>query len=647
MLLAVLMTTGGARSESLAKTPYKLRVMIQMDEHPHFTNFFRSEFRRELNASLQTAFGPMCLVEIAYLKDIPREKWDPLCQLVADQGLESLDTYNDLSRDKTHFVQVRFVGGAYVIRSRQYDGTTGFATPIIRKEQTNARQFICRLVGLQIGMDFGMVATLEPGPGPRFFIHLQGADLGKMSSWIQIGEVFAVIRLQQERRKIAGNPARKVAPRVVLATVGKRLPDLLLRVVAQPAEGGVLCEMLNRYENPLGTPAALGFRCVKLGTISAPLKLQLVDHNGAPWKAAPLQVLARADGYPPGNFEGDRTINRDGIFTSKAVFTNVAYVRVLMGANNIARFPVEILDHNLAVRTIRLDPNSEIRDRLDADRRSILNRIDDGRLIQVRAFQDINEMEKVGKKQQALDRGQAILQLINNMASSLTEETDAVRVRAKKDLPKSADFVKDCEQRLLALQHKQDELKQHLEALNASIKEDMDPAVQEKKKQVNDLIRKAELLSSQADYEESLKTYQDAITLLADNPMAKARVEMVYQSLQKSWALKPGDAAHADARKFIYLVWARLGTIQDVRDQLMNARKAFDKCKSVGDRLSINKMNLAGIEVATHFEDEFKKLLDSAKDEEDKKKIEADRLISENLQKLLKDIQEYLLAAKK
>jgi len=86
--------------------------------------------------------------------------------------------------------------------------------------------------------------------------------------------------------------------------------------------------------------------------------------------------------------------------------------------------------------------------------------------------------------------------------------------------------------------------------------------------------------------------------------------------------------------------------LQDVRDQIPNGRKAFEKCKAVGDRLSVNKMHIAGVEVATRFGDELKKLLDTATEEEDKKTLEMYQKVNEDLQKLLKDVQDWLVEKK-
>jgi tetratricopeptide (TPR) repeat protein len=627
------------------KSPYAMRVLVSVADHPHFTEHFRREFKRELQGSLQAALGGLSTVEVLEMQSTPKEKWPTLWRQVDEKGLESLDSFHEVGGGKTHFLQLTYSNGHYDLRGRQHDGTTGFATPIVRKARTHDRGFIGRLAGLMIGLDFGIVATLEPGPGPKFFVKIKGAETGTIERWIRPGEVLALIKIHQERRRIPADKEKKTPATITTATVGNRVDGVLLRV-EKVQDGGALCDLLFRYEDPISPRGALGFRCVKLGTTEAPLQLRLVDPNGASHKSAAIQVYARSDAYPDGSRESDRTTAGESAFFSKDKFAHVAFVRVMLGATPISRMPVEIMDENVTLRTIRLEPGAELRDRLEADRRGILNRITDGRLIQVRGFQDITEFEKTGKKQEAFDRGQSILKTLDSQVVDLREDIDKLRARIAKDLPNAANLAVDCDQQLLVLNSKQDELRQHLEALKVAIAEDNDPNVVEKKKKITDAIRRAELLASQAEYDDALKAYEDALALVAAEPAIKERVEKAYQSLKQAWTLKEGDAAHAEARNFIWTVWAKFASLQDVRDKLPDARKAFEKCKSVGDRLSVNKMHLVGVEVATRFGDELKKLIDTATEEEDKKTLEAYQKVNEDLQKLLKDVQDWLVEKK-
>jgi tetratricopeptide (TPR) repeat protein len=641
-LLLLLAAPAAAALDPEARVPYQLRIVVRIAEHPHFTDHFRREFRREIQADLRAALGPLGKVEVIDLRDVKKEKWEPLWKQVEEHGLESLDGFTEVGGGKTHFVQLDYRDGRYELRARQADGTAGFASPIVRKAETPARGFVARAAGLMIGRDFGFVATLDaPGAGPTVILRAKAGDLGPLDKWVKPGEVFAVVQIRNERRR---GPAAKGA-RAGTVQAGTRVDGLLLRVEGVAGDGRITCRMFSRYEDPLPLRGVVGYRCVKLGTEeSAPLRLRLTDADGVPHRSAALNVYARADDFPDGAREVEQAPAEGGLYTSKGKFAHVAFVRVLVGARRLARIPVEIMDDGPQTRVVRLDPGAEERDRLESERRSLLTRITDHRLIQARVFQEITALEQTGKKQEAYDRGAQALKTIDETAGDLQEETGRLREKAKA-LPGSPDVGGDCELQLGALRAKQDELRQHLDGLKVAIAEDADPAVQAKKKKLQDLVRAAELNAAQADYDKALKSYEEALAAAQDEPAAKQRIEMQYAELQKAWALK--DAAHAEARTFIYDVWPKLGTPVDVRGKLPDARRAFEKCKSVGDRLSINKMQLASVEVAARFGDELKKLIDSAKEEEDRKALEEFQKVNEDLQKLLREVQDYLVAGMK
>ena len=628
------------------KVAYSLKIVVSVADHPHFTDHFRREFKRDVLGSVQAALGNLSTVEIIDMQSIAKDKWPHLWRQVDERGLESLDSFTEVGGGKTQFIQLSYGNGHYDIRGRQHDGTSGFATPIVRKARTHDRSFVSRLAGLMVGQDFGIVATLEPGPGPRYFLRIKGGELGPMDRWIKKGEVFALIKIQQERRRIPADKETKSPAKILSVTVGNRVEGVLLRAVESPREGGIVCDILNRYEDPITPRGSLGYRCVKLGTTEAPLQLRLVDPNGAAQKTSAIQVYSRSDAYPDGGRESDRTTAQEGAFVSKEKYSHVAFVRVMLGASPISRMPVEIMDENVTVRSIRLEPGAELRDRLESERRGILNRITDGRLIQVRCFQDITAFEKTGKNQEAFDRGQSIIKLLDPSVVDLREDIDKLKARIARELPNAANLAADCEQQLVAMTSKQEELRQHLDALKVALIEESNPNVVEKKKKITDAVRRAELLVSQAEYDEALKAYDDALQLVAADPAIKERIEKAYLTLKQLWSLKEGDAAHAEARKFIFASWPRLMTLQEVRDQLPTSRTSFEKCKSVGDRLSVNKMHLAGVEVATRFADELKKLLETATEEEDKKTLEMYQKVNEELQKLLKDVQDWLVEKK-
>src|SRR6266550_5479032 len=134
-------------------TPYRLEVVLGFSEHRLLTDVFKDQVERELLASLESAFGE--LAEVKVLRDHPR------LQAVRDKGLkQALDSWKDLSDVKTHFVLVDYVNGRYEVQSRQHDGLTGQASPVVRQELTPHRQLVARTSALQVDQDFGLVGTI-------------------------------------------------------------------------------------------------------------------------------------------------------------------------------------------------------------------------------------------------------------------------------------------------------------------------------------------------------------------------------------------------------------------------------------------------------------------------------------------------------
>lgn len=629
-----------------ASKAYALRVVLFLGDHGDFTPYFRTELKRELRGSLQAALGPLAHVEVIEATSLPKDEWEPQWKQVREKGLEALDSFNELGGGKTHYMMIDCNEGRYDLQARQHDGSTGFVTPLVRRASTPTRSFVSRLAGLMIGRDFGLVGTVDPsGVGGKVFIKIKAGELGPIDRWVKMGDVFAVVQIRQERRRAAAPKNNKGPARPITSLTGHRLDGVLLRVIGEQRDGVIPCQMFHRFEGPFESRGGVGYRCVKLGATEGSLKLQLVDANGQPYKGTAIQVYARADDYPDGLKEAERTTSEHGYYESKEKFANVALVRVLLGNRRLAQLPIEILDDRVAVRTIRLDPTAELRDHLETERRALMTRITDGRLIQVRCFQEITALEQADKKQLALERGQAASTFLDGFSGEAQEEIDKIQTRAK-DLPNGNTFARDCEQQLQILRVKQEELNKHLDDLRVAILEEKDPQVQEKKKKVQDLVRNAELLVTQAEYDQALAKYQEALAEVQNEPAAKERIEAIYQKLKNAWALRDGDADHAAARKFVYEVWSKLGTPQEVKEHLGTARLAFEKCKEVGDRLTLNKMNLSSVEITTRFGDELKKMIDATTDDDERKMLEMYEKVNDDMQKLFKDIQAYLLVKK-
>src|SRR5206468_9193227 len=108
---------------------------------------------------------------------------------------------------------IDYVNGHYEIQSRQHDGLTGQASPIVRIDRTRDRAFAARVAALMVEKDFGVLATFDAWPAapagkPRgepplpVTIQLKGRGLNaSLGRWVQKGDVFSVVRMPPGNRE--------------------------------------------------------------------------------------------------------------------------------------------------------------------------------------------------------------------------------------------------------------------------------------------------------------------------------------------------------------------------------------------------------------------------------------------------------------
>ena len=247
------------------------------------------------------------------------------------QGLkEGLDRWLDLDGIKTHFVLIDYAGGQYVIRTRQHDGLTGQASPIVRRDRTADRRFVARLAALLVDRDFGLVGTVRGEPAKSTIVEIKGGQLGVvLGRWVKKGDVFLMV------------PVRPPAPAL-------RVPldeAAVLQVEDGPDKGVCQCRLFERYRR---RPGATGYRCLKLFTIKAPLRVRLMQRNAAtPTPATDLNVEVRRNSFDKMEkvvLQG--FVNRDGYYPDQPdrepIFDNLAFVTVETKPR--ALIPVPLVD---------------------------------------------------------------------------------------------------------------------------------------------------------------------------------------------------------------------------------------------------------------------------------------------------------------
>src|SRR6266849_2125635 len=242
--------------ESLAQldpekdSPYDLQIVVRIADHPPFTAAFKDQVKRELRGSLQAAYADLVRVEVV--------DTHPLLKDIDGKELQAaLEGWKEVSPRKTHFVLIDFKNGEYEIQAGQHDGLTGLASPVTRRARTPDRQFVAHTAALMIDRDFGLVGTLDANArGPEVHVILKAGGLGiPMDQWLKKEDVFAIAQI----KKVGGSQR------------SDRVPWALLKVIEEPKDGVCRCQLFKRWKNTVEKdPGVLGYRCIKLGTTTAP-----------------------------------------------------------------------------------------------------------------------------------------------------------------------------------------------------------------------------------------------------------------------------------------------------------------------------------------------------------------------------------------
>jgi hypothetical protein len=601
-----------------------LTVVLRVAEHPLLTRVFKEQLQRELGDSLRDALGTG-LVQLEVVTT------HPILEEVEKRGLHAaLESFKNTEPVKTHVILVDYVDGKYQINSGQHDGLTGLATPVVRRARLDdpaGRQLVARTAALMLQRDFGLVGTVvgDTRNPNQIRIALKGGKLGvPFDAWVQPGEVFALV---QVARSGGGQPIR----------------DAILQVVDPPDKGGTcVCRLFARHYDAdpasrlAATAGGQGYRCLKLGTADAPLRLRLVNDRGLPHFRLQVKVLRGGFDVAGRDVLFSASTNRDGYVETPKSVPYLACVVVQHGDAVVARIPVPIWEDHVAVRALVLDPNSTRVAELIALRDRHNRRLDDAIQLQQDLGATLVNLLGKSKHEEALAEAQKGLTRLQDDLRDLDGEQRALGLevdRAKKDAKLQEDAVRD----LLADGGR----RQHLEAAQQQLKEFVaDWSAQVKRtaaqRELAARVAQARLLkTNEARYDEAIKIYDQAFKDYGSTP----ELEKELRELKAAWAIKPGNEAHADARRWIYHTWPELKPSDKILASLDMARKHFEACKSAGDRLTPRKMLLAGMDHVKQVQQQMAGLRTDREDQ--RQQFESLKTLREGLKKLLDDVHGY------
>jgi tetratricopeptide (TPR) repeat protein len=495
---------------------------------------------------------------------------------------------------------------------------TGLASPVVRRKQTADRLLVARQATLLVDKDFGLVGTIGTVAGDKVDVLLRGGKLGvPLDHWAKKGDIFAVSQIVSR-----GSALRAY-----------RREWTLLQVAEEPKDGVCKCQLFNRWDNPLPSdPRVLGYRCLKLGTTQAPLRLRIVsdDPLKTPWKG--LRVEISAQGFQ-GNMSERTATNGDGLIKSEQAYQNVAFVRLFTGANVLARVPVEILDERVIAVPVSIQPDAERKGELSMRLARWLRRIGESLEVAATLVRELNAV--VGQSTEAaLARARTALKTLQTDLAVIREEREKLRKEGE-EIAKGTplDFAEG-DQRLKILEARQKELADYITNLEKIVVEEKDP----KRQKWKELIQKARLLEGQAEYDQAIQIYDQVIAEAGPDPNLQPHVD----ELKAAWM--PKDDKHDRARRFIYQEWSKLERAIDMKAKLGEAREAFETFKGAGDFLSPRMLLKVNVALSARLDKEVETLRpeDSVDDEKTVKTFET--LVKE-LQKLNNEVGDYLKQA--
>jgi len=594
------------------KTPYRVQVVLRIAKHRLLTDVFKERVERELHDGLQSALGELAEIQVV------REH--PLLKDVEEKGLQqALDAWQEVNEIKTHFVLIDYSEGKYVIRTRQHDGLTGQASPLVREERiadAAGREFVARAAALLVSRDFGLVGTVtQKLSDDTVRVTLKGGGLNvPLKDWIKKNEVFILVQLA----KTSGG---------MRAT---RVPWAVLQVQEEPADGACTCKFYFRHRDILTAAPLPDIRCLKISTLEQKmLRLRLVQTTSrGPVPPPTLQVAVRRHGFDGAVDGGQALTNAEGIPVNKVLFDHLAFVTVSRQGRAIARLPVPLLDDRPQVCAVTVEEN--VNEALFVRRNLWLQDVYASYAAQSNLLKELSDMlSKAEARSKVFDRAQAGLKDLTRDVESFTQARNELAAEAKQLQLNLADG----DRALGELRKARDYHQKVVERFEQAKKEKDDP----ERKEALAKVQQAQLEEENSEFGKALELYKAALMgKLGEGD--KTTVQTRVKELEEAWREK-GDA-HRRARAFIYKTWPTLD-LAKTKDAVADARKAFEACQDAKDKLAPQKL----LKIASdHINKLLKDLGGLQRDvnEDDQKTAENITKVSEELTKLIKDVAAYL-----
>jgi hypothetical protein len=415
-----------------------------------------------------------------------------------------------------------------------------------------------------------------------------------------------------------------------------------LQVEQAPAEnahdGVCVCRFFYRYVVRGGI---VGYRCIKLGTIQAPLRIRWMQRQqvrgGFKTKPpdSPLTVEVRRDG-----FDGEKATKLEPMQTDpngyletirdgkEIVFNNVAFVRVIDGpVNPKPNVPIALVDDQPVV--IEVTGSRDVDTLFTISLSEWQRNVADSVQMQADLFK---RLEMLGSKAESRSE---ILAAATSGLKQAKEDLNNLR-KDRKDLVEKAeknkkDFRTPIEDsRLQQLENYEKALAAFIEQQREIERKENDP---QKIKWLSE-IQKAKLLEKDLEIDKAIEIYER----IRREGYEDENLDKLVAKLHQKW--DPHSPEHKEARQFIYRVWPKLD-LSRLEDNMPKVQSAFKTCKEAEDRITIRKLLQGTLEHAGGLDKKLAELQLEGTTTAETESLQFKK-VSEQIVKLGLEIQEYL-----
>jgi hypothetical protein len=590
------------RLETQSDRPYDWRIVVQFSPHPFFQPSYRARILQEIESALRPSLGELAEVQAIDLDSVPESARERLWQRFAAVGWRALSepAARTLTGVKTHFLQIELRGSTFHLSARQHDGDTGLVSSVLQQRQTTAPEHVGRLAGLMLAPDFGVVGTVvdvDRG-GQSVQIQLRGGKLAEHRPLIQRGEIFAVAVITQpvsRSQRPRSRPAGTEAEASPLALSAQPREFTLFRAVEPPTREGLLtCEILTRYTNPLPrVPGVLGFRCLKLTTVVAPVAIRIVGPDGRPPASGlPIRVRVTDRDFLVRPHPRDYLVLRDGLFRSDRPLQRVACVFVgLGGIREEQRFPLPILPGEQVYQLSYTVTAEEIaRAAFERQCEELRGQIAEAWTGEKALFATLAKLIDEGRNPEALQRATAGAERLKTTAEHLSAALARLKSQPGAAEAVPAALLASSESLLESLNSGVPRLQEQAERLKQAIDKARDPVRFEKEFRARELLGQIKQHLEFGEVPEALMAY-DALFQLTEQADVKQRRD----ALAAEWQAKSPE--HAAARDFLQKDWRNASTVEQFKHVAPSLKESVRVLIAHNDRYGLRAL-LSAIEPA-------------------------------------------------